>query len=145
MIKQISAQATYLVRQPILRPEGTVEDCIFQGDDDKLTAHFGAYKNDELVGIISIYDVHAKNKPMDKKRGFQIRGMATLDAVRGEGLGALLLERAEQFAMDNGADYIWANARTGALGFYEKASYKLHSEEFMVEGVGLHYVIIKVI
>ena len=56
-----------------------------------------------------------------------------------------LLEYAEKKVIQSEANYIWANARTSAWGFYEKLGYKILGEQFEIKGIGPHYLIYKVI
>ncbi|WP_227871652.1 hypothetical protein [Flavobacterium kingsejongi] len=43
-IKKITSEATYAVRQPVLRAGMPLESCIFDGDDLNTTEHFGYLK-----------------------------------------------------------------------------------------------------
>ncbi len=140
LIREIESLDTLEVRQAILRPNGAIEDCIFSGDNDSSTKHFGSFNGNLLIGIVSIYkrahsDFHGN--------GYQIRAMATLPEARGKGAGAKLLKRAEEYAFKNGADYIWANARVSAKEFYQKSNYNIGAKEFSIVGVGLHVIVSK--
>lgn len=139
-IVEISADETLSLRSNILRPGLKVEQCNYPGDTDNSTHHLGCYVNKELVGIVSIYE-RSNPELHNNGCGFQIRAMATSEAVRGKGIGASLLKAALELAIKSGADYIWANARASAIGFYKKAGYKIDSEEFQIEGVGAHFLI----
>jgi hypothetical protein len=59
-IKQISSEETFPVRQPVLRPGKPIETCIFEGDGLSTTTHLGLYVNNELAGIVSIFDTASK-------------------------------------------------------------------------------------
>lgn len=138
-IVEIRADETLSLRNKILRPSMELEQCNYPGDTDNSTHHLGCYVNKELVGIVSIYE--RSNSEIYSGCGFQIRAMATSEAVRGKGLGASLLKSAEELAFKSGANYIWANARTSAIGFYKKAGYEIGDEEFHIKGVGAHFLI----
>lgn len=64
-------------------------------------------------------------------------------SVRKKGYAKKLLQKTEDYARQNGANYIWCNARISALGFYEKNDYKIYGKEFYVENIGQHYIMIK--
>ena len=54
-VLRIKANDTYAIRHKMLRPSGTLEDCIFQGDHDELTFHLGAFVDKKLVSVASFY------------------------------------------------------------------------------------------
>lgn len=137
----IKAHDTIALRQKILRPDLSLLQCHYPGDTDSSTHHFGCTINDGLVGIVSVYK--RSNKDLNSGCGFQIRAMATSENVRGKGVGLKLLESAQNLASKSGADYIWANARSTAIGFYKKAGYTVFGEEFSVQGVGAHFLVFK--
>ncbi len=139
-IKQIPSVATIPLRNQILRPSRPESDCIYPGDDAPTTAHFAAYQGEQQVGIVSIYQV---NFAEQHGVGYQIRAMATVAAVRGQGVGAQLLAHAEAYAMQHNADYIWANARASAQGFYAKQGYQIDQKVFEIKGVGPHHLATK--
>jgi len=139
-IRGIRSQDTLELRLKVLRPNGSLEDCKFPGDDDLLTKHYGAFVDDFLLGIVSIYPrKHADFSGV----GFQIRAMATHPQARGKGAGAKLLNKAEAYAFDNNAAYVWANARTSAMEFYRKFEYMVDDNEFHIEGLGPHVIVSK--
>ncbi|MEY8203810.1 MAG: GNAT family N-acetyltransferase [Bermanella sp.] len=141
VIRKIQSIDTLSLRQEILRPRSEISACLFAGDDDRSTAHFGAVHNDTIVGIVSVYK--RSNPTICSEQGFQLRAMATAAHVRGQGIGLKLLEAAERYAAQNNSNYIWANARTAALGFYKKAGYIAESQEFAIKAIGPHYLVRK--
>lgn len=138
-IIEITAGETLRLRRNILRPGLELEQCNYPGDADSSTHHLGCYLNKQLVGIVSIYE--RSNFELQSGCGYQIRAMATSETVRGQGLGFSLLKAAEELAFKSGANYLWANARSSAIGFYKKAGYDIGDDEFQIEGVGAHFLI----
>ena len=61
----------------------------------------------------------------------QIGRMAVLKELRGLGIGALLLDCAVTQATELKIEKVFLHAQTYAIGFYEKAGFKAHGEEFM--------------
>lgn len=55
-VRRITIADTYALGHQILRPHQTIDQCRSPGDSDDVTAHFGAFDADELVGILSIYN-----------------------------------------------------------------------------------------
>ena len=139
-IREVGSQDTLELRLMVLRPNGSLADCTFPGDDDAFTKHYGAFVENSLFGIVSIYPrEHADFSGV----GFQIRAMATLPQARGKGAGSRLLKAAEVYAFENDADYVWANARISAMEFYRKSEYTIDDNEFHIEGVGPHVIVSK--
>lgn len=139
-IRKIRAVDTYELRHPVLRSGHPIEHCQFDQDDAQTTIHFGYYENDKLTGIISLFKAKHPNTGL---MGYQIRGMATGNESRGKGHGKALVEYAESQLKGLNIPFIWANARTSALGFYKKLGYQPCSDVFLIEGVGDHVVIEK--
>ena len=139
-ITVINVAETLPLRQQILRPGGEPSSCQFLGDTDHSTQHLGAYLHGDLVGIVSVY---ARSHQGLGNHGFQLRAMAVAEAARGKQVGLKLLRAAEEAAFAAGADYLWANARANALGFYEKAGFRVVGDEFDIEGVGAHWLVFR--
>ena len=140
-LKQITSQDTFIVRQPVLRPGRGIETCVFDGDDLPTTIHFGIFDNDDLVGVISVFEAAHPN--FAEGRQFQIRGMAVLENQQKKGLGDKLVQHAEDYINQMHGERIWFNAREVAVGFYQKMGYKVIGEAFNIPDVGPHYVMHK--
>ncbi len=141
-IKEIPSKQTLPLRNEILRPGKDISACIFEGDDAPDTRHFGAIDEaGDIVGVVSVY--RKGHQAIHQESAWQIRAMATSRAYRGQGVGSLLLAAAESYAKRIGASVMWANARSSAIGFYAKAGYSVISGEFMIDGIGPHYLIVK--
>ena len=140
-IQEIPAQETYLVRNPVLRKGKPIESCRFDGDDLATTHHFGLFKDKSLVGIISLFK--NSNITFAENSQSQIRGMAILDDFRKKGLGEALVNHCEEYCINNNCELIWFNARTEAVGFYEKMGYQKTGAIFEIKDVGEHLLMFK--
>jgi GNAT superfamily N-acetyltransferase len=138
-ITKIHVEETYSLRHEILRPHQTIEQCRYPGDLDVTTAHYGAFISEEIVGILSVYK--AKNDQIDVLESWQFRAMATKENVRGKGLALKLFKELELYVLSQGGRCIWANARSKAVGFYEKAGYFSQCTKFDITGIGSHYLV----
>ena len=134
-IRVVGPEATLDLRQRVLRPHQTHE---------QVRAH-----SDDAPGIAVIVDNHVvacasvREEPMpgDPQPGdWRLRGMATAPEVRGEGYGAVALQAALGWARQQGARRVWCNARTPALGFYEKYGFTTTGDEFDLPDAGPHYL-----
>lgn len=141
IIKEIPSNETYAVRQPVLRKGKPIESCIFEGDDLETTHHFGLFSDENLTGIISLFN--QSNPIFAEKFQAQIRGMAILDHHQKKGYGEALVKHCETYCKDNQTNLIWFNARTAAVGFYKKMNYQVLGEAFNIKEVGEHYLMFK--
>ncbi|AXB56602.1 GNAT family N-acetyltransferase [Flavobacterium fluviale] len=140
-IKEIPSKETYAVRQPVLRKGKPIESCIFEGDDLETTHHFGLFDNENLIGIISLFN--KINTIFAEQNQAQIRGMAVLETHQKMGFGEALVRHCETYCNENKVDLIWFNARTTAVGFYQKMNYQPLGESFDIKDVGEHYMMFK--
>ncbi|TRW26551.1 GNAT family N-acetyltransferase [Flavobacterium zepuense] len=141
VIKQITSQQTFVVRQPVLRPGKALDTCIFDGDDLPATIHFGVFEEEGLLGVISVFK--ASHDFFTEADQYQIRGMAVLENQQKKGLGDLLVQAAEQYISQQNGKKIWFNAREIAVGFYKKMGYAVTGEPFTIGDIGIHYVMHK--
>ncbi|MGZ3872570.1 MAG: GNAT family N-acetyltransferase [Mucilaginibacter sp.] len=138
MIKFISLSAVLPLRNEVLR-EGKLspEECIFPSDSEAGAFHLGYFKDEELACVASF---HPQNFGEFSGQGHQLRGMATLEQYRGRGFGNQLLNFAIVYLRGQKANYLWCNARKKALAFYLNTGFEVVSDEFVVPGIGPHYV-----
>lgn len=127
---------THQIRHRMLRPNGALVDCIFQGDNDELTFHLGAFVEKKLVSVASFY--FEKNNKFPDDYQYRLRGMATLPEHQGQGLSSALLKTAFPVIKQNQGTLLWCNAREKAMGFYEKVGFKAEGEFFSIPHIGKH-------
>ena len=140
-IQKITATETYPVRHIVLRAGKPIESCQFDGDELVSTHHFGYYLNNQIIGVISIFEIN--NKQFLVQKSFQIRGMAVLPSFQKQGIGEALVKESEKFCTTQKANLIWFNARTTAVGFYQKMGYEIVGSEFEINEVGPHFLMFK--
>ncbi|KAA3601506.1 MAG: GNAT family N-acetyltransferase [Calditrichaeota bacterium] len=137
-IRKINPEETFVLRQKILRPNQTLNDCQYSGDLEKSSSHFGAFANNKQIGIASIYN---QNEKGEIEEGiWRIRGMAVLEEFRGSEIGAKLLQSCIKYAKSQNAKNVWCNGRSTVVGFYSKFGFSPKGEEFEIEGIGPHFV-----
>lgn len=135
-IKEITAEQTYGIRLEILR-KGIDKPYQFDGDFEKETFHLGAFIEEELVGISTFI----KNTKEDfiQQNQYQLRGMATIEKVRGKGVGAKLLKESIKILKKRDCELLWCNAREIAVRFYEKLNFITFGDKFYINQIGNHY------
>lgn len=120
----------------MLRPNGTMEDCRFSGDNDELTFHLGAFVDKKLVSVASFY--FERNNTFPEAYQYRLRGMATLPEYQGQGLSSALLRTAFPVIKQNQCTLLWCNAREKAMGFYQKVGFSATGEFFELPQIGKH-------
>lgn len=141
LVRQASFPEILQVRWNILRAGMPVESAHFPGDDAPETIHVGAFVETTgiNVGCASFMRADWQGQP-----AWQLRGMAVIDALQGQGIGALLLAEAEELARVGPVRQLWCNAREGAVRFYLKLGWELASERFEVPTAGPHFKMTRV-
>ncbi|WDF67365.1 GNAT family N-acetyltransferase [Sphingobacterium oryzagri] len=124
-IEQVAAPVTWRLRQEVLYPNGTLKDVMI--DTDFEGYHFGAYKQDMLVGVISLFQ--------GENMRFQFRKFAVHTAHQRQGIGRALLETLRSFAKELGAREVWCHARVEAVDFYKAVGLQPSGELFMRNGM----------
>lgn len=145
-IQFISAEDAIDLRSRILRPGQPLENCHYPGDHSESALHLGICfdvdgKTQVLCNGTFLQESHA-NWPM-AVLPYRLRGMATDTPFNGQGLGRALLEFAQTELKKRNCDLLWFNARTSALGFYEKLGFSVVSDIFEIPGAGPHRVMFK--
>jgi GNAT superfamily N-acetyltransferase len=142
-VKKIIAAQTYPLRQQILVPNGELSQAKFGNDDDeKIAFHLGAFSNNELLSIASFFQ--SDNHLFQNENQYQLRGMATIPTHQGKGISSEILSFSIPLLRQKFCTLLWCNARTSAIGFYEKAGFrKINNEVFEIEGIGPHIVMYK--
>lgn len=136
-VRTITAPETWPLRLAVLRPRRPLSAAQFPGDDLPSTKHFGAFRENGLVGIASLFLAEMPERPVTS--ALQLRGMATAPEVRGAGFGRALVTACVAFARQSRLELIWCNARTSAVEFYRKLGWEIIGEEFDIPDVGPHF------
>ena len=138
----VLAAEVWPIRHQVLRPELPLESSRYPGDERPGTRHFAVLNKGRPVGVGSVYHEDPPAEFMvpglEPGLGWHLRGMATLDEVRGTGAGSALLRTALANAVLAGAGAVWCKAGTSAAGFYCKHGFQTLGDEFEIPGLGPH-------
>lgn len=123
-----------ILRYEILRkPLGldfTPEELEHEKDDILIAA----FEEEKMLGCCFLTPI--------ENQGVKLRQLAVQNNLQGKGIGASLMNFAENIARDRGFRTIQLNARKVALEFFEKQGYKVEGAEFMQLGIP-HYLMKK--
>jgi len=143
-VRVISSDDTFKIRQEVLRPGKPINECYFDGDQAEDTFHLGVFVQHKLAGVASF--MKNSNPLFSPPIQFQLRGMAVIEDYKKQGLGAELLKKGESIIFLKFKEpFLWFNARTHAVGFYQKFGYQTIGEEFDIPGVCKHIVMFKLL
>lgn len=133
---EITSSETHPLRQRVLRDDDPTATLDWPGDDEPTTFHLGIRNEDNDVVAIATWlarpDPEGSGRPAT-----QLRGMATEPALAGRGLGSELLAAGIDRCRARGDELVWANARIGALGFYEHSGFRSIGPAFTTADTGL--------
>ncbi len=110
------------LRHRILRVPLGLEFTAEELEKDKHDIHLGLFEGKRILACITL--TRCENNSM------KMRQVAVEDAEQGKGLGKKLSQAGEKYALENGFEMIFCNARKTAVPFYESMGYKIVSNEF---------------
>lgn len=82
----------------------------------------GAFEEEKMLGCCLLTKMN--------KDCVRLRQMAVSNNLQGKGIGASMMNFAENLARDNGYKKMIMHARKTAVGFYEKLGYTITGKEF---------------
>src|SRR5260221_2695703 len=95
-IEQITPELTWRLRRDVLYPNQKIFE--MELDEDRDGIHFGVFKDNKLVGIVSLFQ---------KGTDFQFRKLAIDPSTQKMGIGNALLQYITTYAKANGGTRIW--------------------------------------
>jgi GNAT superfamily N-acetyltransferase len=140
-IRSISFLQARSIRREVLRPGGPESEIAYPGDAGESARHFGAFEGDKLTGVATFLP-----EPCPDGQGtgaWRLRGMATIRAAQGRGVGGQLLRHGIGLALTQGVAVIWCYGRTTARAFYERHGFKPVGDEFALPKSGPHYLFVR--
>ncbi len=141
-VVELSRDEILPLRVEVLRKGTPTRTCDYAEDNYADAKHFGIVRDGVVVGTSTWF---AKECP--ERVGLaavQLKGMATSEALHGEGLGTLLIDRGIEYACSLGAEVVWARARDSALGFYLKCGFEVIGDGFIDEPTAMpHHIVIR--
>lgn len=129
-IEQITPILTWQLRRDVLYPGEYKHNMEMPEDEDG--THFGAFTDNKLVGVISLFNNGAD---------YQFRKFAVESSMQNQGIGMQMLQYVTEHVKNHGGTRLWCNARVDAIPFYTKAGFKATDEHFTRKGIG--YVIME--
>ena len=119
----------------VLRPHGPLP-----GDQPPSAEalHVAALRDGVVIGAATVLPERWPGPGVIGEPVWRLRAMVVAEADRGTGVGRAVLGRAVALADAQGARSLWAEARSSALGFYERSGWTVIGDEWIKEGIGPH-------
>ena len=137
-VRRLSAREVIPLRTAILRPHAPPNSHIFPGDEAPETYHAGAFLDDVLVGVASVFNEKPPFASMTP--AWRLRGMGVVAYARHNGCGRSLINNCLDYVKSRKGALLWCHGRTSALPFYRSLDFQTYGEEFIVPISGPHYV-----
>ncbi len=127
----MAVEETRPLRQAILRPHLAIDEMVESEPADAFA--IGAFEREGLVAVGLI-------GPEGDPGWWRVRGMATAPSARGRGVGSAVLDALLAHAREHNARGVWASVRVPARTLYERAGFRVDSEQFEVPHIGPHVI-----
>jgi GNAT superfamily N-acetyltransferase len=137
-IQRVTAAQTFPLRQRVLRPHDTVDELSFPDEDNADTAHVAAVDHGTVIGAACVRRETVPWTTAPSQTAWRLRGMATADGRRSQGIGAAVLNAVLEHVACHGGGLVWCNARLGAVAFYERGGFVTRGERWDDPTIGPH-------
>lgn len=134
LLRDVALDEIIDLRHENLRQGLPRDTAIFEGDRLPTSRHVAASIGGRVIGCATVHLNEWAGRP-----AWQLRGMAVAPDARGRGIGQALLEFLESaLRAESPVRQLWCNARTPAVGFYERQGWRVVSEVFEIPTAGPH-------
>lgn len=140
-LKIVKSEDLLNLRSKILRNNLDPNLCRFPGDKEINSFHLGAFNGNTLIGGVSVMKNECKKKELPNC--FQLRGLFVDKEFQHNGIGKTIVNFVENRLRYSGVNYLWMNARESAVLFYLKLNYSNSKISYVINEIGLHYLMYK--
>lgn len=143
------------LRNEVLWPHKTFENCILETDRLSTTFHFGVQIDGLAVATVTFQKENTDKLKQDSSEGvsqgalqenqYRLRAMAVREGYRGQGFGDAIVEAGVNHLRELGVKVVWCDARLAALNFYRRLQFEEFEEEYEIPIIGLHRFMWKVL
>ena len=143
------------LRNEVLWPHKTFENCILETDMLSTTFHFGIQIDGLNVATVTFQKEKTNKLKQDsskdvsqdalQEKQYRLRAMAVREGYRGQGFGDAIVEAGLNHLRKLGVEVVWCDARVAALNFYRRLQFEELEEEYEIPIIGLHRFMWKVL
>lgn len=131
------------LRNEVLWPHKTFENCILDTDRLPSTFHFGVQIDGLTVATVTLQQERSSKLLHEKQ--YRLRAMAVREGYRAQGFGDAIVEAGLNHLRELGVEVVWCDARVAALNFYRRLQFEELEEEYEIPIIGLHRFMWKVL
>ena len=131
------------LRNEVLWPHKTFENCVLETDRLSTTFHFGVQIDGLTVATVTLQQ--EKSDKLQQEKQYRLRAMAVREGYRGQGIGDAIVEAGFNYLSELGVEVVWCDARVAALNFYRRLQFEELEEEYDIPIIGLHRFMWKVL
>ena len=131
------------LRNEVLWPHKTFENCVLETDRLSTTLHFGVQIDGLTVATVTLQQ--EKSDRLQQENQYRLRAMAVREGYRGQGIGDAIIEAGFNYLRELGVEVVWCDARVAALNFYRRLQFEELEEEYDIPIIGLHRFMWKVL
>ena len=131
------------LRNEVLWPHKSFENCILDTDRLPSTFHFGVQLDGLTVATVTLQQENSSKLPQEKQ--YRLRAMAVREGYRGQGFGDAIVDAGLNHLRELGVEVVWCDARVAALNFYRRLQFDELEEEYEIPIIGLHRFMWKVL
>lgn len=142
-IKEINAEDTYEIRRETFPWNQTSDTYKYESDHFRESFHLGAFHDGQLISIASF--LRENNDSFEEMNQYRLHGMATLEGYRGQQIGSKLLRSGEKMLKKRRARLLWCYAKFPVSNYYTAFGLREHGEAFVIDLIGPHKVMYKLL
>ncbi len=140
---QLQPEEIQQLRNEVLWPHKTFENCILETDRLSSTFHFGVKVEGLTVATVTLQQ--EKSQRLQEEKQYRLRAMAVREGYRGQGFGDAIVEAGLNHLRELGVEVVWCDARVAALNFYRRLHFNELEEEYEIPIIGKHRFMWKVL
>lgn len=140
---QLQPEEIQQLRNEVLWPHKTFEQCVLETDHLPSTFHFGVQLDGLTVATVTLQQENSSKLPQEKQ--YRLRAMAVREGYRGQGFGDAIVDAGLNHLRELGVEVVWCDARVAALNFYRRLQFEELEEVYEIPIIGLHRFMWKVL
>ena len=133
---QLQPEEIQQLRNEVLWPHKSFEQCVLETDHLPSTFHFGVKVDGLTVATVTLQQ--EKNQRLQEEKQYRLRAMAVREGYRGQGFGDAIVEAGLDHLRGLGVEVVWCDARVAALNFYRRLHFNELEEEYEIPIIGMH-------
>jgi ribosomal protein S18 acetylase RimI-like enzyme len=152
---QLQPEEIQQLRNEVLWPHKTFEQCVLVTDHLPSTFHFGVQVDGITVACVTLQRESTDKLKQDsskdisqdalQEKQYRLRAMAVREGYRGQGFGDAIVEAGLNHLRELGVEVVWCDARVAALNFYRRLHFSELEEEYEIPIIGMHRFMWKVL